>query len=287
MVDDGKPRWVEHVELIPLDEVQRTGQGMQRWLASSWPVVRRVDAVERWERPPAWPAPDLPGPIQLFAHGSDLVPWVSCREGVLVARDGNTLLLSDPDLLANHGLHRGDNAALVLAMLRFCRGDTAGAIAFDETLHGHAREPDIWQLAGKFPYVLIPAHLLLVLGCLLWIASGRFGPVQRDADAIGAGKAFLLDNIAALLRAVGSHGPSLRRYGRQRVRRVAEALHAPRGLGDEACRHWVLARLADPERRQQLAELLERDPSQAPLAEALRAARRIRELTEEMMHVGR
>jgi hypothetical protein len=49
----------------------------------------------------------------------------------------------------------------------------------------------------------------------------------------------------------------------------------------------VLARLADPERRQQLAELLERDPSQAPLAEALRAARRIRELTEEMMHVGR
>jgi hypothetical protein len=103
---------------------------------------------------------------------------------------------------------------------------------------------------------------------------------------IAAGKQFLIDNTAALLRRAGSHGPSLRRYARQRMRRTAEALHAPRGLGDEACRDFVLRRIADPERRRQLQQLLARDAVEVPRAEAVSLARKIRRWTEEMMHAG-
>jgi hypothetical protein len=279
--DPVQPGWIGKVELVSAPDVDAVGRDAADWGDGSWSGVVRTNTVGPWALPSAWQAPTAAAPWQLMATRDDLVPIVSCPEGVLLGRIGSVHVLSDPDLIANHGLHRGDNTALVLAMLRSLRTD--GAIVFDETLHGHRLAPSVWHLAGRYPLVLVTCHVLLLLAVLAWIAHGRFGPVLAPAAAIGAGKAFLLDNIAALLRAVGAAGPSLRRYGRQRVRTVAEALQAPRGLDDAQCREFVAARMPDAARRDELRALLHAERDVAA-DRAVAAARRIRTLTEDLLH---
>ena len=284
-IDPRKPNWVGSVEVMPTSEVTAVLDQIGECIDETAPRLLRPEAIGGpWHGPGEWPIEvELQPPFQLL-DPARVEPILWCDQGVLLGRLGSVVVLSDPDLLANHGLARGSNAATVLAILRHLRRD--GAFVFDETLHGHALEPSIWHAAGRFPAVLIVVHLLLLTALVLWIASGRFGPIHAAPAAIAAGKRFLIDNTAALLRRAGSHGPSLRRYARQRMRRTAEALHAPRGLGDEACRDFVLRRIADPERRQQLQKLLARDAVEVPRAEAVSLARQIRRWTEEMMHAG-
>ncbi len=243
--------------------------------------IRRVAAATAWTG--AGPAPDLPGPIQLVdAEACDEV-LLACDEGVLIGRIGVLWVLADPDLIANHGLGRGDNAAIAVALLHRLRG--AGGIVIDETLHGHSYAPTIFQEFGRFPLVLVPVHLLLVAALALWIANGRFGPVFAPPRAIGAGKRFLLDNTAALLRLGGRPGASLRRYGALHVRRAAERLHAPPGLSDAACREWLTARIREPQRAERLALLLDRSGDVGP-RDAVQLARSLRKLVSEVSHVG-
>jgi hypothetical protein len=211
-------------------------------------------------------------------------PVVLCDQGVLLGAVGDIHVLSDPDVIANHGLLRGENAAFVVDTLRHLAH--SGAIVFDETLHGHEIQPSIWHVMGEFPNVLVPVHLLLTMALVLWVAHGRFGPVLPAPAALGAGKEFLIRNVAALLHRGGHHGPSLRRYGRMRVRDAVEALHAPRGLSDAQCREWLLARMRDAESRDELEVLLARSASDTQAREVVATARRIRSLTREVLHAG-
>ncbi len=283
--DAAQPHWLADTSLVPVDEVETVLTHVARWADAPLPQLVRADAVGGWRSTWSWPPPVLVGPMQLLAAGDGIEPLVRCDEGVLLARVGGLHVLSDPDLIANHGLSRGANATLVVRMMRHLRGP--GAIVFDETLHGQVVEPSIWQAAGQFPLVLVPVHLLLLVALALWIAYDRFGAPLPVPATIAAGKQFLIDNVAALLRHGGQLTPSLRRYGRQRVRAAAEALHAPPGLADDQCRAWLLARVRDPARRGRLEQLLARGTSDASPREALATAREIRTLTEELMHAGR
>jgi hypothetical protein len=279
--DAERPDWVERVELRELADVQRTFADLGKCADLRVPHVVRRDATTNWNLPPGWPEPRVDGPAQLLdGNNGSVTSIIACDEGVLLGRIGGVYVLADPDLIANHGLLRGDNAALVLAMVRSMKAD--GAIVFDETLHGYHLAASIWHAAGQFPFVLVTAQLLLLLALAAWIARGRFGPVQPEAPPIGAGKAFLIDNVAALLRRAGGTGPSLRRYARQRLRRAADALRAPRGLDDEACRAFVLARLPAAA-RDELAALLARTKN-ANAADVVATARRLRSLTEGSLH---
>jgi len=281
-VDRQQPDWLERVTLLSPATVAKRFEHVGEWAGvDSVPAVVRTPAVEGWRGPDGWPEPQFASSVQLLQHHDELEPVLACAQGVLLGRLGDLFVLADPDPLANHGLGRGDNAAWVLAMLRHCKRD--GAIVFDETLHGHRLDPSIWHIAGRFPFVLVTGHLLLVLALVASMARGRFGPVTPPAPAIGAGKAFLIDNTAALLARAGSHGPSLRRYGRQRVRLVAESLGAPAGLGEDQCRAFVMARMA-PADRETLQRLLEREATELPAAAAVQAAGTIRQLTEGLLH---
>ena len=281
-VDVEQPDWLERVSLLSPKTVGERFEHVGRWAGvDEVPGVVRVPAVSRWRGPDGWPEPQFAAPVQLLLPHDDLEPVLACAEGVLLGRLGDLFVLADPDPLANHGLGRGDNANWVLAMLRHCKHD--GAIVFDETLHGHRLDPSIWHIAGRYPFVLVTGHLLLVMALVAWMARGRFGPVLRQSPAIGAGKAFLIDNTASLLARAGSHGPSLRRYGRQRLRLVAESLGAPAGLGDDQCRAFVAARMA-PADREALQRLLERGATELPAAAAVQAAATIRQLTEGLLH---
>lgn len=273
--------WVDRVEWIEAEKVEATLERVGRWLEERPPGLVRSEQSSNWRHPPSWPEPALASPVQLLQGRSRVEPIVACDEGILLGKLGDIYVLSDPDLLANHGLHRGDNAELVLAMLS--RLKQRGAIVFDETVHGHLVEPSIWRAAGQYPFVLVSCQLLLLLAVTAAAARGRFGAVLPDVPAIAAGKRFLIDNTASLLTHAGSAAPSLRRYGRQRLRVVAEALQAPRGLGDAECRAFVLARLPEDE-RQQLAALLDLATAAAARGTAVATARRIRHLTEGLLH---
>ena len=251
------------------------------------PDVQRHDTVTGWRSAGlrdvdlgALGDPELVAPMQLLDAGSTRIePLVACDQGILLGRIGDLFVLSDPDLIANHGLANGANAALAVAMVRAAKG--TGAVVVDETCHGHAAERSVWTELGKFPLVLVAVQWLLLLGLALWIAAERFGAPLPAPPALAAGKAVLIDNVVALLDRRGRHAPTVRRYVRQRVRRAAEWLHVPPGSNDAACRDWLLERLPDPQRAQELAELLDQNLDQLSETGALALAQRVFQLTDQ------
>ncbi len=69
-------------------------------------------------------APNVRTPTQLV-RGDDLQPIVSSERGMLIGelneRGRRIWVLSDPDVISNHGLARGGNAALAVASIKRLR----------------------------------------------------------------------------------------------------------------------------------------------------------------------
>lgn len=299
--DPGNPQRIDRAFLLPAGEPDAVlealglGGSVVR-LAAGDPAgaprapLWHVDS--RFTLPDAGPpAPDLVG-AQLY-HGDDLEPLIANDRGILLGRlerHGTTVwLLADPDLLSNHGLLRGDNATLAVALLDQVR-DGEGTLVFDETLHGFKHEPSPWKVLFEFPLVLATIQALLAVALLLWAATGRFGKPLPAAPPFSPGKDYLIDNTAALLGAGGHAGAALGRYLATTVQEVARALHAPPHLTAEATAGW-LDGLANARgiSAPRLAEL-ERDVAQAAAARRERArrvvatARRIYRWKQEMTH---
>jgi hypothetical protein len=172
-------------------------------------------------------------PGQFLAPAPGLEPEVVCGGRLLVARhksaDGPEIyLVSDPDLLNNHGLARGDNAALVHELLTHRLG--ARGVIFDETIHGYRRTPGILAEAFRFPLLLAVLQTGVLLGVLLWAGMGRFGKPLPPPAGLGSGRQVLIDSTARLLT-YGGHAPeSLGRYFHQTVRMLAAAFGLPSDL---------------------------------------------------------
>ena len=138
-------------------------------------------------------------------------------------------VLADPDVLANHGLHRGDNAILVMRWIDELR--SAGRVVFDETLHGYPPPDDsLMRELFRFPLVLVLLHLVLVVGLLLWAGLGRFGEAPAPPPPLEPGSGFLIRQTASLLRFGGHRDMALRRYVDDVARAVAERFHLPAAL---------------------------------------------------------
>ncbi|MGE3354515.1 MAG: DUF4350 domain-containing protein [Planctomycetota bacterium] len=277
--DPMRPGWVRHSTLRDEDHRsavlrQLAEQGL--WdrttrlrLAAPGPLQTRGDL----------PEPAVPGEAQLLV-GLDptIEPLVTGDDGVLLARRGKVHVLSDPDVLANHAL--ADNAHFAAALFDLLADGRQ--ITFDETVHGHAADPDLWHAIGSWPLVLVPAHLLLAFALVLWMARGRFGPALRPPPAIADGKGYLIDNVAALLR-TSSLGSSLRGYTRRRVRSAALRLGAPTSLDDDGFRRWLLRRAARSGDADELDGVLrELGDTAAGDRRSLRAARHLHEITDRI-----
>ncbi len=209
-------------------------------------------------------------PTQLFSP--DLLPrdvdaLVTCGAGILVARsttadpaDPGLYLISDPDILNNQGLARGDHAALVHYL--FVDRLHARGVVFDETIHGFLRSESL--LAEAFRLPLLPATLqaCVLLAVVLWAGMGRFGKPLPVAPALAPGKEVLIDNTAALLTYGGHAADSLARYYRQTLRGLAAALYLPADLSEEAL-------------RQRLEEIARRRGARADLAALARQVERL------------
>lgn len=221
-------------------------EGSLRSLTDASGVLRRIGTLANVQRP-AEPAsqwtflgylPDLVPPriddLQVL-RGSGFRPLIRSNQGTLLGafqtERGTVHVLSDPDVLANHGIDDGDNAQFALGLLDALR-DGRG-IVVDETLHGFELAPSLWEELGRFPLALVLAQAFLLLFVVGWIGLRRFGPVAPLPPALPNDKQFLLDNTASLLLRGDHTLQAVKRYFRHRVRRTARRLGVQQGTDEQ------------------------------------------------------
>jgi len=283
--DPLRPRWLASTELVPLATASR----ILDILDLEAEVVRPEGSIVDWSGP--LPAPTVDRP-QLM-RSSQLRPLVASGEGMLAGevimevedRRWHCVILADPDVIETHGLGRGGNAALALALLdRLGAGD--GPIVVDETLHGHALQPSIARELLRFPLVLATLQALAAGLLLAWAALVRFGRPQHPAPALAPGKAFLVDSTAELLRAGGDVAHAAAAYLRAAREEVLARLR-PSGEAGGSSDAW-LARVEAARGREGELRRLERRVKaiegrrRGAEAEAVRAAREIHRWREEL-----
>jgi len=182
----------------------------------------------------------LEDPPQLL-HGDGMQALVSGPDGVLLGRVASRgreiFVLSDPDVISNHGMAHG-NAALALAVIE--RARHGGRVVFDETIHGFNTVP-----SGKFrlltarPFFAATLNVLLAAGCLIWAGARRFGAARTRPSTLRPGQLALIAQITDLLLGAGQQGELLRRYVLATLADVAARLNGP-DMGDAASRDaWI------------------------------------------------
>ncbi len=227
-------RWIAKEKLLPVDQVEA--------------VLRHVAPkaeVTRTETPQDWDnldlaRPEIAGTIQLATGGG--VEWaIGGRDGGLLGfvdrEETRIWILADPDLMANHGLGRGENAAFMVHLLDWLRRD--GTVVVDETIHGFARAPNLWGTLFEMPFAVVTLVIAATVVLLGWAAAGRFGTPRPAEHPIRAGKETLIDTVVDLLADAGTPGEALRRYRDVVLASVVEALPPPKGLDEDETIAWL------------------------------------------------
>lgn len=241
--DEKHPGRIVKARPLPVDEAARV---YLTFADATGTVVRTL-----W--PSAWTVNELGvtpsgGEVVQLVRSAKMRPVVGTKAGMLVGelREGGSRVwvLSDPDVLSNHGLVRGDNAAFMIALLAAIRGEGPGRagspVVFDESLHGFRQPEDTsLRLLFSFPFSLV-VLLICASGALLALAGARrFGVPQRAAPACAFGTEELIANSARMLDYAGYQDTTLRRYARMTLRAAGSALHAPPGLDERALTAWL------------------------------------------------
>jgi hypothetical protein len=213
--------------------------------------VRRPESMGTIQDDQLGVSPTLPAP-QLVWPATNVDPIVQTSEGILVGKvkGSDVFILADPDLIANHGIILGDNAALAVALIDKLRAtgdriaaekgddDDARPVIIDETLHGNKMAPSPWHELLEVPLVFATLAGILTIIILLWAAMGRFGEPVPAKLGLEPGKAFLIANTAALIGLGGHSGHALQRYLATTMQDVARGTHAPADLGNDKLRDW-------------------------------------------------
>ena len=292
--DPARPGWIRKAVAIPTPAV---GRVLSAAGVAALVTRHRRSGTERCqglENAVSWEQPQLLSPTT-----SGLRPIVACEGGLLlgvVEKEALRLfVLSDPDLLANHGLAREGNALAASEIVGIVR-EGKRALVFDEVLHGHERIPALWRELVAFP--LLPAVLQAGLALVALIVSGlgRFGAPLDARLSLAPGKSVLIENTAFLLRSAGHSGYTLGRYFDAALAEVGRAIHAPPAA--RAAERRELLRAAALRRRGSvdlgtLEAQVDRVRGQAAAPQAVvAAARRVYRFREEMLrgpkdHPGR
>ncbi|WP_404336906.1 hypothetical protein AB2M62_00595 [Sphingomonas sp. MMS12-HWE2-04] len=213
----GKPNWVRVVGEIP--------PGMAA--AALFETVKLTVA-------------SAPGAPFRTASGPDLETVYAGADDAALAVEMKSrplMIVADPDLFDNHGLATRAGAERAMEILDQLAPE--GAIAFDLTLHGFGRNPNLLKLAFEAPF--LPLTLCIVIAALLagWHAMLRFGPAALPQRGVAFGKRALADNGAALLRLARRRHRTGERYAALVREAVAVSTGAPSGLSGDALDHYL------------------------------------------------
>ena len=262
-------------------------------------IVRPVAALGDWQVHGA--ALDLTPQFEQpqLISGNGLTPIISCDEGILVGEfeyegalvDARVLVISDPDLLSNHGIGRGDNAAVLLGLLRDELLGDRTRLVIDENIHGYGQQFSLWRELFRPPVLFVTLQLLMTMLMGVWLGMGRFGAPVPAREHLDAGKAMLIANTSRLLRYGGHYAHSLRRYLQAAKREVAACLHAPADLGVDELTPW-LARVGRHHGIESDIERLESEVRSATIRDrggeigVLSTARRVHRWKQELLNAA-
>ncbi|MEL6267677.1 MAG: hypothetical protein AAFR52_18895 [Pseudomonadota bacterium] len=191
----------------------------------------------------------LPQVLDL-AEGADCAPLIGTRRAMVLGRctlaptedgepPGRFWLLTDPDLLNNHGLRLGDNAAIAAALLPdFADG---GLAVIDYTTRiwviERTRREREWRDLARFfawPFTVLWLGLGAVLALAVWRGAVRYGAPLPGADtAPGAARTVSIAAKARLMRLAGEDGRLLDAYVTQRLATLADQLLGHRRPGGD------------------------------------------------------
>lgn len=237
------PRWITDATLVRLYRVQQT----LALVDDSNGTVIRAPWPQKWTINEIGITPAGKGQIQLIVS-DELRPVVGAKDGMLIGEkihNGRIVwVLSDPDVISNHGFGKGDNAMFCLTMIGVLRHwnntDSKAPIVFDETVHGYkVTKTQSHKLPFKFPFSIIVILVFLTAILLGFAGVRRFGTPKRPEASQDFGKAGLIQNSARLLDYAGHHAVVMQRYVKMNIRNVGQSLHAPGNLSEAALAQWL------------------------------------------------
>lgn len=237
--DSSKPRWVETMAMIPLDDVETVLKHAQ-----TDGMVKRLKGTFTVE------VPDFGGKIELtdpqIMIGAAVQPIISLQGGVLLGEatvdSGQQWVLSDPDIISNHGIDQGDNAVVAVSIIEAMRPD-GGPVIFDETIHGLELRPNLLRSAFQLPFSIVTLSAAVALALAIWAGLMRFGRPDPSQRALQPGKVTLIRTTADLLREGSRKGTVelvLTRYLKAQIADLVARLNGPRGLDENRQIAWLV-----------------------------------------------
>ncbi|MDQ3337707.1 MAG: DUF4350 domain-containing protein [Myxococcota bacterium] len=216
-------KWIEEANMLPPSEVEDVLKTLDFDYTTG---ISRFGAGKDFRGEDITKSPTIRHDPQLVDVGEHYEPLVSDPQGyALLFRSENVYVLSDPDVMNNHGLRIPENALFTVNLIEKLRN--GGPVIIDEVVHGYAQQPSLMRTLFRFPLVLATLQVLICALLAIWAAMVRFGPTKAAAPPLAPGKDFLIQNTAALLKFGGHHADALRRYLMQSIAAVRHALHAP------------------------------------------------------------
>ncbi len=177
--------------------------------------------------------------------GKAVIPVLSDGRGhIILGQLGNRPLyvLADPDLLNNHGLRSGPQAAAALRLLDSLNSTGAEGLLFDVTANGLGQSRSPLRLAFDPPFLAVTITLFAAMLLAGWQMLIRFGAPLPGQRALAFGKSALVDNCAAMIRRAGRETRLGASYADVLGRRAATLFRLPSGL-DPGARDELLDRL--------------------------------------------
>jgi hypothetical protein len=234
MADPQKPSWVSEMREANISDAQ----AVLSLVTIDGSLLFRKNVSEAWTTNEFRFSPEISGVVQMLHHTEKMRTLVGDGDGALLAEiaEGGRIVwvLTDPDVMSNHGFMKGNNAAFMISVINSLSGtgnESSGgnaSIVFDETIHGFISENDsLLKMILSFPYAIVTGLGLISVVLLISAGAGRFGVPETADRALDFGKARLIDNGARLLDYGGHHAVTLGRYVRAAINETARALHVP------------------------------------------------------------
>lgn len=128
------------------------------------------------------------------------------------------IIVTDPDVFANHGIVKGENAEIAAQILRLLEPGTR--LYVDEALHGYWNRYSLWKALRSFPAVLVLGSLSLLALLFIWRRQTSATLPHRGHEASNP-QAAVLERSADMIAHVV---PSRRSLDRLRAAYVRDAI---------------------------------------------------------------
>lgn len=215
--------WVDSVDYYEQSVYDTLFNALGLYNASTSFITHRPD---EWDSPFTY-APNIQ--TMQLVHSENITPIISCNEGILLGKSTasdhgkEVYILSDPDLLSNYNITRGDNGILTMDIIEYLREGKEGVI-IDEMMHGFVHRKSIWRMLFDFPFITLLISALLAAGIALWAGLIRTQKAETDDEKIEWGKAYLVGNSAHLITMPKHRCYVLERYFRNALYAVSKQL---------------------------------------------------------------